>query len=903
VKGAHRHDKTVPLIVFIGSLAKPPSGKSRQTNQTGNKSFLIAKVSCGFQKVAVYGKMPTLRTLRLPAYLSPFTAFSVERRLLLWFVTSTAFLLVYMYLNVMFVPPPPKPAAKPPGADADADKIAELVQQAPADAVLDDPGPDKNKEQVEKEAAPVPPARLSLGSMDPKSGYFILATLNNQGGTVERIELTERNENGRLKYRRVDTISGYLGHLALAPSKENNGSFVRVVGPGTPAANAKSLNAGIPDGLLPGDLITAVNAKAIANPLDFERVMETTKPDQEITLEVARVVTADQLEQAGEQAEAGKPTASPQNLKFSVELSEHPLDLVRLAATGGDEEIVGNLSRLSCRVTLSQLGNKSIETGKSAINGLEWIVDAFYDWELSNIDIQQASFKLPLTTKQLNGLGNGPLEIVRTYSLQPKSYLVDMTVAVRNTGDKPQNVAYRLEGPCGVTLEGWWYSTKISPHWFSGASARDVVFNTVREGYDLISGYDLLKKAKQYPGTPDEKIFAYDEDEASRSLKFIGIDAQYFNVAYLPPPASDGLKGFREAAATLVADPAIVPKHKERAADVSFYLDSIVAELPAGAALRQPLQLFAGPKVPELIEPFGLDVTIEYGLFGRVSKLLGWILHTIHDVIGNYALAIICLTIIVRACLFPVSRNAAIQAQRMQEIAPELKKINDKYKDDMEGKLRAQREFQKRVGFNPLAGCLPALLQLPIFIGLYRTLSVDIELRQAAFSPSLQWASNLAGPDMFYYWGDWLMDYFSGRGTGWLGPYFNILPILVVILFLIQQKMFMPPPTDEQQAITQKVMTYMTFLMALFFFRVPAGLCIYFITSSLWGIAERIIVKKTIPQSKVALATSSDTVEGTVTDRKPTEKVSLSDRIRNQINPEPPKALPPSKRKKPPGQK
>jgi YidC/Oxa1 family membrane protein insertase len=158
---------------------------------------------------------------------------------------------------------------------------------------------------------------------------------------------------------------------------------------------------------------------------------------------------------------------------------------------------------------------------------------------------------------------------------------------------------------------------------------------------------------------------------------------------------------------------------------------------------------------------------------------------------------------------------------------------------------------------------------------------------------------------MLAYWGDWLWDYLSGRGTGWLGPYFNILPVFVVILFLIQQKMFMPPATDEQQAMTQRIMTIMTLMMAIFFFRVPAGLCIYFITSSLWGIAERIVVKRTLPPSKPVLAMADgdgDVVDGTVTSKK-TEKKSFADRVREQLNPEPPKALPPNKRKKPSGKR
>ncbi len=316
--------------------------------------------------------------------------------------------------------------------------------------------------------------------------------------------------------------------------------------------------------------------------------------------------------------------------------------------------------------------------------------------------------------------------------------------------------------------------------------------------------------------------------------------------------------------------------------------------VPAGGSFRQQLQLFAGPKQPELLDQYGLGQSIYYGWFAGFARILASLLHSLSGV-GNYAVAIILLTLFVRALMFPLSRKAAVNAQKMQELAPEMKKINEKYKDDMEGKLKAQRELQQRVGFNPLAGCLPMFLQFPIFIGLYRALSVDIELRQAAVSKQTDWASNLAAPDMFNYWGDWLLDYLSGRGTGWLGPYFNILPVIVVVLFLAQQKMFMPPATDDQTRMTQKMMNIMTLMMGLFFFRVPAGLCIYFITSSLWGICERILVKKTLPKGKhFDLALEADGVPA-----KEEKSPTLADRIRSQVAKPQPPVVPPNKRKRP----
>jgi YidC/Oxa1 family membrane protein insertase len=822
----------------------------------------------------------------------------VERRLLTWFIASTAFLVIYMTLNVMFVPPPPPierdVAADVPVIDGRAGdgrgRDAVAGDQAPAVAQAEVPRGDADQDEVQ-ERRPDSPTLVTLGSMDPATGYSLLAYLNTRGGGVERLELTERKPNGRLKYRRVDVQGGYLGYLAGVTPSDDRGCIIRVVGPGTPAALARADAADVAVGLVPGDTIVAIGGKVISSAADLDAVLTNTHPDDEISIEVIR----DQV-------------AAP--LVFKTILTEHPLDLLRLSSVGGEEEIRGNYDQLSCRVTLSQLGDRSILTGQTAIEGLQWVADAIYDHDVSAAGGVQnnATFTLPLSARQLGVAATGPLRITRSYSIQPGSYLVDMDISVRNLGEQPQRLAYRLEGPNGMTLEGWWYSTKISPNFFGGAAARDVTYKTVRDGHRLLSGYDLLKRARAQPLDPNPAIFGEDEPDPARLLRYATLDAQYFNVAYLPTEGTEAFRGFRRAAATVVADPAVVPVHQERAVNVSFFLDSLVAEVPPEAALRQQLRMFAGPKEPELIASLGLSDNIEYGWFGGVSKFLGWILHAFNRLSGNYAVAIILLTVLVRACLFPISRNAAIHAQRMQELAPELKKINEKYKDDMEGRLRAQRDFQKRVGFNPLAGCLPALLQLPIFIGLYRTLSVDLELRQEALSSRMQWASNLAAPDMLFYWGDWLWEYLSGRGTGWLGPYFNILPVAVVILFLIQQKMFMPPATDEQTAMTQRVMTIMTLMMAIFFFRVPAGLCIYFITSSTWGIVERMVVKKTIPPVKIAPAAVDDgaVIDGKVTSvetAKPEKPKSLADRIREQINPEPPKAPPPNKRRKPTGKK
>ena len=132
-------------------------------------------------------------------------------------------------------------------------------------------------------------------------------------------------------------------------------------------------------------------------------------------------------------------------------------------------------------------------------------------------------------------------------------------------------------------------------------------------------------------------------------------------------------------------------------------------------------------------------------------------------------------------------------------------------------------------------------------MGLYRSLATDVELRQAPlFSSAIRWCSNLAAPDMFYDWSRLLPDFLVAP-EGWLGPFLNLFPLATIGLFLWQQHLFMPPAVDEQARVQQQVMKYMMFFMAVMFFKVPCGLCVYFIASSLWGIAERLLLPKVTP--------------------------------------------------------
>ncbi len=251
--------------------------------------------------------------------------------------------------------------------------------------------------------------------------------------------------------------------------------------------------------------------------------------------------------------------------------------------------------------------------------------------------------------------------------------------------------------------------------------------------------------------------------------------------------------------------------------------------------------------------------------FGEFAHTIGWtrvlifftnlmhgILWYIHQVIPNYGLCIIVLTLLVRACMFPLSRKQTLASQRMQEkmarLKPEIEKLKEKYKNDPQAQKQAQTELMLKHGMmNPLGSCWIALLQMPIFMGLYYALQESIHFRLAPFA----WIDNLAAPDMLIKWGQSIpiisspSNYSGGLlSMLYLGPFFNLLPVIAVGFMIAQQSMMMPPATDEQQAAQQKMMKYMTVFFGLLFYKVAAGLCIYFIISSVWGFCERKLLPK-----------------------------------------------------------
>jgi len=761
----------------------------------------------------------------------------VDKRFATFALLVALFFVTNQVIYTFFFPQPP--AENPPAA-ADGNPAAKQAAGANKPAAEDEPAgekpqdaavaaaPDKANtdgkpatEQASDKAATTTPSDdaepaiapqwATLGSADPASPYRMLVVLTNQGAAVERLELNSP------RYHHLEDRSGYLGPLALEDAPGREGALVHVVGPGTPAAAA---------GLLPDDVITAVDGQKISSAVQLVDVMQGTKTGQEVTLTIKR------------QAEEKQLTATT---------VRRPLDVLRPEFDSAAVEVVrpDNHDPLSFLTTLSQFDDRTIGDDNQELSGVKLRTAP---WKTEVVGPDEVRFqavlpKLGLRLEKVYRLAKVPADDHSNPDFPAYNLVLD--VSVTNIGDAARKVAYRLDGPTGLPIEGAWYANKIArgkSAWslFAAAGLRDVIVH-----------FDGGKTTEV--GLPEIIRPDFKRVWTNSPLDFIAVDAQYFASAVIPMKEKQSDVWFAETRPTRVG---AIPEETalQKLTNVSFQLDSVTTSLNQGDRMSHRFQIFAGPKRPDLLAQYGppsatLRDLVYYGWFWFVAQPMLAVLHMFYHVVGNYGIAIIMLTVLVRGCMFPLSRKQALSAQKMQELQPEIKKLHERYKNEPEKKVKAQQDLFRQHQYNPLSGCLPGIVQLPIFVGLYRSLMVDVELRQAPlFGEHVHWASNLAAPDMLWNWSGIMFDTVT-QGTGFfgLGPYLNVFPLITVGLFLWQQKMFMPPPADEQAAMQQKMMQYMMVFMAIMFYKVASGLCLYFIASSIWGICERkLLPKKTI---------------------------------------------------------
>ncbi len=245
---------------------------------------------------------------------------------------------------------------------------------------------------------------------------------------------------------------------------------------------------------------------------------------------------------------------------------------------------------------------------------------------------------------------------------------------------------------------------------------------------------------------------------------------------------------------------------------------SSLSTIAPGASLIIPARLFAGPQTQKDLKATapGLEYTVDYGWLTVVASPLFWLLSKIQSVVKNWGVAIILLTVLIKAAFFKLSATSYRSMAKMRELAPRLQAMKEKFGDDKQKMQMAMMELYKKEKINPMGGCLPIVVQIPVFISLYWMLLGTIELRHAPF---FGWIKDLSAIDPYY-----------------------ILPILMGATMIIQTYLN-PPPTDPLQA---KVMKVMPVVFSVFFFFFPAGLVLYWLVNNVLSITQQWYINKTI---------------------------------------------------------
>lgn len=373
--------------------------------------------------------------------------------------------------------------------------------------------------------------------------------------------------------------------------------------------------------------------------------------------------------------------------------------------------------------------------------------------------------------------------IEKEYRFFDNSYMIELNVRIKNIGKTPLEYRFSI----------LWDHAMSKEH---------------RSRYHQINPILLINDSEKR-----EVLKEGEEKEFRGNINWFGMDMHYF-LSALVPDKKEGLW--------------VQFKFKNNQYTIAGNYEPMV--IPPSASMDYNFKLFAGPKEISILEKAGykLDRAINLGWFHSIGYPLLIVLKWLYGLIPNYGVAIILLTIIVRIIFFPLSISSYRSMKKLQIIQPELKEIQKKYANDREKLSREMWELYRRHKVNPFGGCLPMLIQIPVFIALYQVLMNAIELRHAPF---VLWMKDLSVPDMLFY-----IPLFSHQFP------LRVLPILMGLSMYIQQKIT-PMAGDPQQV---KIMMWMPAILTVMLYGLPSGLTLYWTVSNLLSIIQQLYINKKV---------------------------------------------------------
>jgi YidC/Oxa1 family membrane protein insertase len=238
--------------------------------------------------------------------------------------------------------------------------------------------------------------------------------------------------------------------------------------------------------------------------------------------------------------------------------------------------------------------------------------------------------------------------------------------------------------------------------------------------------------------------------------------------------------------------------------------------------------LYFGPKKLKILEAAGHDLaqSVDFGWFDIIGKPMLWLLNFFYQFIGNYGIAIILLTVLIKAVFWPITQKGMKSMKNLQKLQPKIAKLRERYKDDPAKMNQEIMTLYKTYKVNPLGGCLPILIQIPFFIALYQVLMAAIELRHAPF---MLWINDLSSPDRL--------------GIGFDIPYLHGIPIMTLLMgasMYIQQKMT-PTAADPMQA---RIMQFLPIVFTIMFINFASGLVLYWFVNNLLSILQQYLINR-----------------------------------------------------------
>lgn len=372
--------------------------------------------------------------------------------------------------------------------------------------------------------------------------------------------------------------------------------------------------------------------------------------------------------------------------------------------------------------------------------------------------------------------GDDGLVVERRYRLERGSYLVNVSDTIRNQGE--------------MTWSGNAYRqlVRVQPPTLKGSFTNPASFSFV--GAAWYSPQDKFEKMK-FENFKDAKPLRREVTDG-----WIAMLQHYFVAAIVPPsgePASFST--------------AVLPNGRFLIREVGSALS-----VAPGAETTTSSQLYLGPKMRQDLEAIspGLGLTLDYGIFTVLAQPMHWLLSLLHTLTGNWGWAIVLLVVIIKGALFKLSEAQYKSFAKMRRVQPRIEALKERYGDDRQKFQVAMMEMYKKEKINPLGGCLPILVQIPIFLSLYWVLVEAVELRHA---PWILWIQNLTAPD----------------------PYF-ILPVVNLVTMWATQKLSPAPGMDPMQ---KKMMQAMPIVFGVMFAFFPAGLVLYWTTNGLLGLLQQ----------------------------------------------------------------